>query len=515
VILLANKWRIGLIALFRPTRRTIAVLSAALVIVIATVTFTRRAGLSRLVPAAWGSNDTATHMSGTVSGDILITSYVGPIPIRKIPFRISVAGDKWSARVDYRTNNYELAGYDGSKSGMVLVDSKPDPRQPEHPMCAAEIYNSSNAAGADPAIRLAWLAFAAAPFFRSTNSSDFTALWRMGLNDPVAHAIRISRVEFMPGSPDLPAAIDLVISAQTVLRDVTNVPNLSPFISPPEVRKALRKLWLYENRLCARYQVLSTTNFQGRLFPLTFELSVYEPSFIGNPIVQKYRGTVRAITPAIPKTFLPNPGWELEAQDYRFVDRVRRIDRISTRVSDGIWPEKDDPELQGRFRQLQTERHGIDEKTPYPDAAFSYGKHTVGRKPEIQFTALDGREVDLAKLNGKVVLLDFWATWCGPCVEGLPELQAVYEKFHDRGFEVLAISLDSDRTALERFVKKKALPWPQYFDGKGWDNAIAAKYGIHAVPALWLVGRDGKVVSQDVRFDLTEKVTKLVAEGAR
>ena len=274
---------------------------------VAILTFTRRAALNRIVPAAWGSNDPANRMSGTVAGDILITSE--SVPPRKLPFRISVDGEKWNARVEYRTNNYQLAGFDGSKSCMVVVDPKLDPTQPEHNMCAAEIYGSSYAAGADTAIRLAWLAFAAAPFFRSTNSGDFTATWDMGLMRPEAHAIRISRVEFIPGSPDLPSLVDMVISTETVLRDVTNVPNLSPYISPKEVRKAMRQLWLYNNRLCARYQVLSTTNFQGKLFPLTFELSLFDYTFpFGNRIGVRYQGTVRTITTAVPKTFLPNVG---------------------------------------------------------------------------------------------------------------------------------------------------------------------------------------------------------------
>ena len=498
-------------ALFRPTPRSITILSAALAILIASLTFTRRTDMSRIAPAAWGSNDRGTSMSGTVTGDILITSEGAPP--RSIPFRISVDGEKWSARVDYRTNNYQLAGFDGSKSAMTLVDPKPDPREPDHNMCAAEIYGSSYAAGADPALRLAWLAFAATPYFRSTNSSDFTALWDMGLTRPVAHAVRISRVGFIPGSPDLPSLVDIVISTQTVLRDVTNVAGLSPFASPQEIEKAMRPLRPYENQLCARYQVLSTTNFEGKVFPLTFELCLYDYKFpFGNRVDARFRGTVRAVSKAIPETFLPNVGWTILAHDFRFVDRTRRIDRIMTPVSDGIWPEKDDPELQEKFRRLQAEREGIDEKTPYPDAMSSFGKDIVGREPEIQFTALDGRQVDVAKLKGKAVLLDFWATWCGPCVAGLPELQEVYDKYHERGFEVIAISLDTDRAALERFVKQKGLPWPQYFDGKGWDNAIAAKYGIRSAPTLWLVGRDGKVVDQSARFDLAEKVKKLVAQ---
>jgi hypothetical protein len=84
-------------------------------------------------------------MRGTVVGDILIT--LQSAPPRKLPSRISVDGEKWNARVEYGTNNYQLGGFDGSKSGVALVDPNPDPTQPEYNMCAAEIYGSSYAAG--------------------------------------------------------------------------------------------------------------------------------------------------------------------------------------------------------------------------------------------------------------------------------------------------------------------------------------------------------------------------------
>jgi len=129
---------------------------------------------------------------------------------------------------------------------------------------------------------------------------------------------------------------------------------------------------------------------------------------------------------------------------------------------------------------------------------------------EMKFTAVDGREVDLASLRGKVILIDFWATWCGPCVAELPNVKKAYEKLHEKGFEIVGISFDQSKESLEKFVAEKEMPWPQFFDGKGWENEYGKKYGIHGIPAMWLVGKDGKVVSFKARGKLEEKVEKLL-----
>jgi thiol-disulfide isomerase/thioredoxin len=131
---------------------------------------------------------------------------------------------------------------------------------------------------------------------------------------------------------------------------------------------------------------------------------------------------------------------------------------------------------------------------------------------ELKFTAVDGREVDVSKLQGKVVLIDFWATWCGPCVAELPNVLKAYKELHPKGFEIVGISLDSEKTELEAFVKEKGMEWPQYFDGKGWQNEISSKYGINSIPAMWLLNKKGMVVSTNARGGLEETVAKLLAE---
>ena len=129
---------------------------------------------------------------------------------------------------------------------------------------------------------------------------------------------------------------------------------------------------------------------------------------------------------------------------------------------------------------------------------------------DLKFTAVDGREVDLAKLRGKVVLLDFWATWCGPCMAELPEVIKTHEKFRDKGFEIVGISFDQDRTKLKEVTADRKMTWPQYFDGKGWENDLGARFGITSIPTMWLVDKTGHVVDTEARENLAEKVGKLL-----
>ena len=125
---------------------------------------------------------------------------------------------------------------------------------------------------------------------------------------------------------------------------------------------------------------------------------------------------------------------------------------------------------------------------------------------DLKFTSVDGKSVDLSKMRGKVVLVDFWATWCPPCRGEVPNVVAEYKKYHDKGFEIVGISLDQDKAALLAFTKDHEMTWPQYFDGKGWDNTISSGFGVSSIPAMWLVGKDGKLITTEARDNLAGNV---------
>ena len=138
--------------------------------------------------------------------------------------------------------------------------------------------------------------------------------------------------------------------------------------------------------------------------------------------------------------------------------------------------------------------------------------YAVGKPLELSFTAVDGSKVDLKDFAGKVVLIDFWATWCGPCVAEVPSLKKVYETYHPKGFEILGISLDDKKSDLLAFTKKHEMPWPQYFDGKHWNNEISFRFGINSVPTTWLIDKKGVLRYTDVRFQVDSMVQKLLNE---
>lgn len=137
--------------------------------------------------------------------------------------------------------------------------------------------------------------------------------------------------------------------------------------------------------------------------------------------------------------------------------------------------------------------------------------------PEIALTSKDGEQVNLSSLKGKIVLIDFWASWCHPCREANPFLVDAYLKYHHKGFEILSVSLDEDKKHWVDAIEHDKLPWKLHVsDFKGWESKVITDYKVEALPTSYLIDRDGKVVAldpfaEDLELELQEIFMKEIS----
>jgi thiol-disulfide isomerase/thioredoxin len=140
-----------------------------------------------------------------------------------------------------------------------------------------------------------------------------------------------------------------------------------------------------------------------------------------------------------------------------------------------------------------------DKNISKPATGFIRQTQALNKPFPMSFTATDGRKVDIKKLKGNYVLIDFWATWCGPCVGEMPKLKGLYEKWQGKGLEIIGISADEDYGKLTTFLTKNNITWPQYFNKAGWNNQFMQEWGISGIPMVFLVDKKGNLISTDAR----------------
>jgi thiol-disulfide isomerase/thioredoxin len=219
-------------------------------------------------------------------------------------------------------------------------------------------------------------------------------------------------------------------------------------------------------------------------------------------------------------------GHSKTADDVEKLDRANPNDSRLTMMTMGMAQSAPTPELQSRMlklvldvmtdpyakrvkQQIAAQQKQQEETEAKQSAMLNKPFAVVGK-------TVDGKDFTSADWKGKVVLVDFWATWCGPCKAGLPHVKEIYSQYHDKGLEIIGVSNDYKAEDLQDFTPKNNMPWPQLFDADAaakhsW-NPISQDNGVNAIPCMFLIDKKGVLRSVTARADMDDLIPKLLAE---
>jgi thiol-disulfide isomerase/thioredoxin len=173
---------------------------------------------------------------------------------------------------------------------------------------------------------------------------------------------------------------------------------------------------------------------------------------------------------------------------------------------------------QNKDEQLKLQKRIVADYPGTPAAKRAAGSfrqvEDIGKPFDLTFNdAIKGEPVSMKNLKGKVVVIDFWATWCGPCVAEMPKMKELYAKYKDQGVEFIGVSLDEPGDGLDKlktYVEENEITWPQYYMGNGWESEFSQSWGINGIPCLFIVDADGNLYSTEARGNLEVLIPELL-----
>lgn len=170
-------------------------------------------------------------------------------------------------------------------------------------------------------------------------------------------------------------------------------------------------------------------------------------------------------------------------------------------------------ELRGYYDALSDRVKASDPGKDLKESIERLARVNVGGiAPDFTLTTPDGKKVSLSQFRGKVVLLDFWATWCGPCLREMPNVISIYKKYHSKGLEILGVSLDEEKSAdkWRQMIKDRGMDWNHGSSLQGWDCPVAKMFNVTAIPRMYIIDKDGKIIAQDLRGEaLANKMAEI------
>ena len=173
-----------------------------------------------------------------------------------------------------------------------------------------------------------------------------------------------------------------------------------------------------------------------------------------------------------------------------------------------------DEELQNKIIKLANEKFpDAKEITRIKDSIQKdkAKREAVGKKFDLEFTDIISRKNISFSLNkDKIIIIDFWATWCGPCVAEIPKIKKLYNKYKNKNVLFIGINLDKDKDKVINFCKENQIEWPQYYDGEGWNSDVVKKWGISGIPTLFALNKGNIIYSVEARGNLEKIIEELI-----